>query len=129
MAQLPDDAVDLEFGVVLTMALVLLVVLAAANLEDRDLVAAALAYDGGLDRRTRDGRLTQAHAVAFTDHQHLVQNDFGADIRRNLLDLHFFAGGNPVLLAARFHDRVHSAAPLSFSSVDARSGVNELPLP
>src|SRR5262245_37468447 len=108
------DAVDLEFGVALAMALVLLIVLAPAHLEDLDLVAAAVAHDGGLDRRAGDGRLPEPHAVAFADHQHLIENDLGAHVRRNLLDLHFLAGGNPVLLAARFHDRVHGAAPLWF---------------
>src|SRR4051812_8314523 len=111
-AALADDAVDLEFGVVLAMALVLLVVLAATHLEDLDLIAAPVAHHDGLDRRAGDGRLAHAHTVAFADHQHLVENDLGANVRRNLLDLHIFTGGNPVLLAACFHDRVHGAAPL-----------------
>src|SRR6185295_3231589 len=54
-----DDAVDLELGVVLAMALVLLIVLAAAHLEDLDLVATSVAHHGGLDRRAGDGGLAQ----------------------------------------------------------------------
>src|SRR5204862_5584095 len=66
-----DDAVDLELGVVLAMALMLLVVLAPPHLENRHLVGATMRDDDGLDRRTGDGRLTQTDAFAFPDHQHL----------------------------------------------------------
>ncbi len=89
------------------MPLVLLIVLAPAHLEDPDLLAAAVRDDGGLDRRARDDRLAEANAFAVADHQHLVENHFRAHVRRYLFYLEFFAGGNLVLLAAGFYDRVH----------------------
>ena len=89
------------------MPLVLLIMLAAAHLEDPDLLAAAMRDDGGLDRRARDVRLAQANRLALADHQHLIQDDFRAHVRRYLFYLEFFAGRNLVLLAAGFYDRVH----------------------
>ena len=68
--------------------------------------------DGRLDRRAGDDGLTQTDAFAFADHQHLIENDFRADVRRYLFYLEFFAGGNLVLLAAGFYDRVHGGTPL-----------------
>src|SRR4030095_4950171 len=107
-----DDAVDLELGVILAMALMLLVVLAPPHLENRHLVGAPVRYDTRLHRRTGHGRLPQTDAVAFADHQHLIEHDFRAHVRRYLFYFEFFAGGNLVLLAARFSDRVHGRAPL-----------------
>src|SRR5664279_5680554 len=106
------DAVDRQLRVSLAMPLVLLVVLAPAHLEDRDLLAATVRKDGRLDRSTRDDGLPQANAFALTDHQHLVEHDFGADVRRQELNLDFLARGNLVLLAAGFYDRVHDVTPL-----------------
>ena len=98
----------------------LLVVLAAAHLEDVHLVAAPVRDDGGLDGRARDDGLTQTDALAFADHQHLIEHDFCAHVRRYLFYLEFFAGGNLVLLAAGFYDRVHEWTPLACRSVAAR---------
>src|SRR4029450_3613968 len=107
-----DDAVDLELGVILPMALMLLVVLAPPHLENRHLVGATVRDDNRLDRRTGNGRLTQTDAVAFADHQYLIEHAFPAPVRRYLFYLEFFAGGNLVLLAAGFYDRVHGRTPL-----------------
>src|SRR6185295_18007442 len=52
-----DNAVDLEFGEVLAVTLVLLVVLAPAHLENRDLVAATVPDDSRLDRCAGDDGL------------------------------------------------------------------------
>src|SRR5690242_2762472 len=93
-----DDAVDLELGVILTMALMLLVMLAPPHLENRHLVGATVRDDDGLDRRAGDGGLTQTDALAFPDHQDLIEHDFRAHVRRYLFYLEFFAGGNLVLL-------------------------------
>jgi hypothetical protein len=89
------------------MPLVLLVVLAAAHLEDLDLLAATVRHHRCLDRRTCDGRLTETDAFAFADHENLIDDHFCAHVRRYLFYLEFFAGGNLVLLAAGFYDRVH----------------------
>ena len=51
--------------------------------------------------------LAEPDAVAVADHQHLVEDHFRAHVRRYLFYLEFFAGGNLVLLAAGFYDRVH----------------------
>ena len=106
-SSLPDDRVDLEFGVVLAMALVLLVMLAAAHLEDLHLFAATVRDDRCRHRRAGDGGLTQTDAFAFSDHQHLIENHICAHIRRYLFYFEFLTGGNLVLLAAGFYDRVH----------------------
>src|SRR5580765_5264057 len=76
-----DDAFDLELGVVLPVALMLLVVLAPAHLENRDLVAAPVADDRRLYRGAGDDRLTDPDAVALSDHQHLVEDDLRAHVR------------------------------------------------
>ncbi len=55
-----------------------------------------------------DDRLTDPDAVAFADHQHLVEDDLRADVCRELFDLELLAGGDLVLLATGFYDRVHA---------------------
>src|SRR5512147_3060836 len=91
-----DDALDLELGEVLPVALRPVVVLAPAHLEDPDLVAAPVRDDRRLDRRARDGGLPETDAFAFADHEHLIEHDFCAHVRRYLFYLEFFAGGNLV---------------------------------
>ena len=81
----------------------------------RHFVAAPVRDDGRLDGRAGDGGLAQADALAFADHQYLIENDLGADVCRYLFHLEFFARGNPVLLAARFYDRVHGGTPLDLT--------------
>jgi hypothetical protein len=56
---------------------------------------------------TGDDRLTHANSIAVADHQHLVDDHLRAHVRRYLFHFQFFAGGNLVLLAAGFYDRVH----------------------
>jgi hypothetical protein len=51
--------------------------------------------------------LTETDAFAFADHQHLIEDHFRAHVRRYLFYFEFFAGGNLILLAAGFYDRVH----------------------
>ena len=45
--------------------------------------------------------------AAVSDSEHLVDHDFLAYVRSNLFYFNFFAGGNAILLAAGFYDRVH----------------------
>ena len=52
------------------------------------------------------------HGVAVRDHQHLVERFLCADVGRHLFYFEFFAGGDAVLLAAGFDDRVHVARSL-----------------
>ncbi|MEI2699537.1 MAG: hypothetical protein V9E94_14820 [Microthrixaceae bacterium] len=63
-----------------------------------------------------------ADALALPDHQHLVENNFCAHVRRYLFYLEFFAGGNLVLLAAGFYDRVHGEYSAIVESSLPRSG-------
>src|SRR5436190_13074730 len=81
-----EDALDLELGVILPMALMLLVVLAPAHLENRDLLATPVANDSCLNSGAGDDRLTDPDAVALADHQHLVEDDLRADVCDELLD-------------------------------------------
>jgi len=89
------------------MALGLLVVLAAAHLEDLHLRAATVGDDGGGDFRARHQGITELHGLAIRDHEHLVEDNLSANVCRYLFYFDFFAGGNSVLLAAGFYDRVH----------------------
>src|SRR5215471_15576008 len=108
-----DDAFDLELGVILPMPLVFPVVLAAAHLEDLDLVMPAVADNGRLHRRARHDRLTDSNAFAFTNHQYLVEHDLRADFGRDRFHLELLSGRDSVLLAAGSYYRVHGAAPLN----------------
>src|SRR5204863_8539775 len=103
-----DDALDLELGVILPMALMLLVVLAPAHLENRDLLATPVANDSCLDSGAGDDRLTDPDAVALADHQHLVEDDLRADVCDELLDPEFLARRDFVLLPAGFYNCVHA---------------------
>lgn len=97
----------MQFGVVLTMALTLLVVLATTHLEDADLVMATLCYHSSQHRSTCDQRRTELHGFACAHCEHLIQSDFGANVSRYLFYFEFFASSNFVLFAAGFYDRVH----------------------
>src|SRR5690606_6008521 len=98
---------DANFGVVLTMALALLVVLATAHLEDFDLGMTALCKNSSLDHGAFNERRADLQLLAFANRQHLVQRNFLPNVCRYLFDLEFLAGGNTVLLATSFYDRVH----------------------
>src|SRR5690348_15525289 len=115
-----DDAVDAKLGVVLPMPLVLLIMLATAHLEDLHLLAAAVRHDRGFHGGAGDYGLTETDAFAFADHQYLIEDHFRAHVRRYLFYLEFFAGGNLVLLAAGFYDRVHEWTPLVLFRAPAR---------
>src|SRR6185503_3616499 len=101
------DRIHTDFRVVLPMSLRLLVVLAPAQLEDLHLRAAAVADDRRGHFRARDQGIAELDGVAIRDHQHLVEDDLSANVCRYLFYFDFFAGGNAVLLAAGFYDRVH----------------------
>ena len=98
---------DLQFSELLAMALMLLIMLATAQLEDTHLVVLAVSHHSGLDAGA--GYQGRAHLdfSAVADSQNLVDHDLLAHIRSNLFYLDFFACGNAILLAAGFYDRVH----------------------
>lgn len=84
-----------------------LIVFPTPHFEYLDFFAAPVSENRRLDARACDNRLTHADAFAVSDHQNLIENDLCADIRRNLFYLESFTGGNAVLFAAGFYDRVH----------------------
>jgi octaprenyl-diphosphate synthase len=69
------------------------------------------AEDGGGDFRARHEGVTELHGVAVRNHQHLVEDNLSANVCRYLFYFDFFAGGNSILLAAGFYDRVHCRTP------------------
>ncbi len=101
------NTVNADFSVILTVALMLLVMLATTHLEDLDLVVTALRKHSSLDCRTGNKRSTDFHGLALADHEHLVKSNFCANFCRYLFYFKFFASGNAILLASGFYDRVH----------------------
>src|SRR5690606_15407710 len=73
------DAGDLDFGVVLPVAHLLAMVLAAAELDDADLVGAAVADDLGGDAGALE-RVADLDAVAVAEHEHVVERDLLAGL-------------------------------------------------
>src|SRR5258706_7444199 len=106
-APLCVDRLDRQFSVVLAVTLVLLIVLAATHLENPDLVSAPVGYDLGRDRCAGNERLPDRYRFAITDEQDLVEHHLAADVSRYRFYLEFFAGGDAILLAAGFYDRIH----------------------
>src|SRR6056297_2305439 len=105
------DSGDLDFGVVLAMTHALHVVLAAPELDDPHLVAAAVAHDFRGDLAAVDGRRADADIVAVGDHQYLIELHRSTVFGVELFDLDDVAGRGLVLLAAGFEYRVHEATP------------------
>jgi hypothetical protein len=62
---------------------------------------------GGGDFRSGHQGITELHGVAVRDHQDLIEDNLSANVCRYLFYFDFFAGGNSILLAAGFYDRVH----------------------
>lgn len=100
-----DDFVDFDFNEVLAVALHLLVLLFALELEDEDLVSAAFAYNGGgdLDSGEVGDELTcfggDCDDVGEFECAVLVSGGF---------DLQLLAWGDEVLFATGANDCVHS---------------------
>src|SRR5450830_386674 len=89
------------------MALVLLVVLTAAHLEDLDLVVTTLGNHFHQNRCTFNQWSTKLDAVARADGEDLIDGEFGTNVCRYLFYFEFFASDNFILLATGFYDRVH----------------------
>src|SRR5579871_2413849 len=90
-----DDVDDLERGERLPVTRLAAVVLAAPELEDRDLGPQALADDLGLDLRAADEGATERQLLA-ADEEHLVERDGVPDVARDLLDAELVALCDPV---------------------------------
>jgi hypothetical protein len=89
------------------MTAVLLIVLAPTHLEDANLVVIAVAHHGCSDARARHPGRTDLQIRTLANGQYLIDDDLLAHFRSDLLNLDVLAGGNLVLLAAGFYDRVH----------------------
>jgi len=97
----------MQFGELLAMALALLVVLAAAHLEDADLVVLSMCQDSGCDCCAGYQGGTDPDFCAVADSKHLIDHNLLAYIRSNLFYFDFFARSNTILFATGFYDRVH----------------------
>src|SRR4051794_14379542 len=89
------------------------VVLAAAELEHDELVAARLLDDLAHDLRASESGLAHRHAAAVTrrDEEHLVEFDLGARFTGQLLDHDGLAWLDSILLSTRLDHGVHDLAP------------------
>jgi hypothetical protein len=97
----------LDFSEILAMPLMLLVMLAPAQLENAHFIVAPLRQDFRLHRGSGNQRPAHLEIVTVGDQEHLVKYDFSPDVCRYLFYFQFFAGSDAVLLAAGFYDRVH----------------------
>src|SRR3982751_6105704 len=101
------DADDFDFGVVLPVAHLFAMVLAAAEFHDTDLVGAAVLDDLRGDECPGDQRRAERDALAFADHEHLIELDLAADVAGELVDADGFALRHAVLPTACNDDCVH----------------------
>ena len=90
------------------MALGRATVLAATELDNHHLFAAAMAGNSGSDLAAFDIGLADLEVLAIGDHQDLVDSHAGAGFGVELFDLDFLALFYPVLLATGFDNRVHN---------------------
>src|SRR5262245_8477028 len=104
-----NDIVDAQFRVRLPVALRLLVVLAAAQLEDAHLVGAAVRHDRGLHLGARNERRADLDPVAGADEKHFLERHGAADLGGERLHAHLLARLHPVLLTAGPDNRVHDS--------------------
>src|SRR6202166_2077508 len=105
--KLGDDLRDLHIGVGLPMSLLTLVMLAAAEFDNANLVTLSVTLDG----RDHLGRTHVGSADGYrgpgADQQHLIEFDAGALVRVELLDAHHGTFLNAVLFTARGNHGIH----------------------
>src|SRR5216683_3510340 len=105
--KLSDDLRDLHVGVWLPMGLLALVMLAAAEFDNANLVALAVTLHG----RDHLGRThvgsADGHRGSGADQQHLIEFDAGASVCVELLDAHHGTFLNAVLFTARGNHGIH----------------------
>src|SRR5215469_4559868 len=106
------DARDLDFGEMLTMSLLTLVVLAAAELDDADLVGAAMLAHGGAHGGAGHDRGADGDGFTGADQQHLVELHAGAFFGVQQLHAQDVALLYAVLLATGLDDCItHGNSP------------------
>src|SRR6478672_4894281 len=103
------DAGDLDFGVVLPVAHLLAMVLAATELDDADLVGAAVADDLGADGGALQ-RIADLDAVGIAEHQDVVEGELAAGFGFEQLDAERLTLHHAVLLTAGDQNCVHDQA-------------------
>ncbi|CDG84977.1 putative uncharacterized domain protein [Janthinobacterium agaricidamnosum NBRC 102515 = DSM 9628] len=101
----------MDFGKILAMALMLLVVLTTTHLENFDLIMATMRHNRNQYRCTFDQWRTKLDGVARAYCENLIDGDFGTNVCRYLFYFKFFASDNFVLFATGFYDRVHDLKP------------------
>jgi len=89
------------------MALVFLVVLTTAHLENLDLIVTTMGDNRSQNRGTFNQWRTKLNGVTSTHCEYLIKGDFGSNVCRYLFYFEFFASDNFILLASGFYDRVH----------------------
>jgi hypothetical protein len=92
---------------VLAMTLALAVMLAAAKLENANLVRAPMRLNRGGNRGARELRGADAHVIAVRNHQYLVEIHGATFSDIELLNAQHVANRYPVLLATCLDYRVH----------------------
>src|SRR5690606_33952083 len=97
------DAGNTHFSEPLTVALLLAMVLAALELDDRHLVGAAVLQDFRSYLAAGDVGRTDLDVGAGTYHQHFVKADAFAGRHVELFELQHFAFCHAMLLAATFN--------------------------
>ena len=93
------------------MASLTTVVLAAAELDDGDLVRTALPTDGRGDLATVDGRRADGDVIAIADHEYLIELDGIALVDGQFFDAEGVTLGDPVLFATGNDYGVHRVSP------------------
>lgn len=100
------DALDLERGVILTMALQMTGIVAAPALENKNLLAAGL-----VDHFSGHGRVGNTGSADFdfaaAQHKNLIKSHFGASFSSELFDENLGAFLNAVLLSTGLDNSVH----------------------
>src|SRR5450631_2787291 len=91
------------------MSLLTLVVLAAAKLDDANLVALPMALDGGNDFGRANIGGADRYRGTGADEQHLIEFDTGALIRVEFLDTHHSTFLDAVLFTARGNHGIHGS--------------------
>src|SRR5271170_1998398 len=107
LQNLRDDLRDLHIGVGLPMGLLALVMLAAAEFDNANLVALAVAFHGRDYLGSIDIRRADGHGRPGTDQQNLIEFDAGTLVGVELLDTHHGTFLNAVLFTARGDYGVH----------------------
>jgi len=98
---------DFHPRVVLSMSRLTLVVFAALELDDTDLLAPTVFHDLGGDRNAGQERGAYFDIVAIGQHQDLIKCDVAPSLDRQGLDVEFVAGAHAVLLTACLYHCVH----------------------